>query len=617
MSASDVTVATTDVSDVDQAIKRGNRAFALRQYEEAVQAYGEASQLLGEQHGQDAPECADVLVLYGRALLHNAVEQSGVLGNDATARASTAEDDADHAAAAPMLAKLLQFMGEPADDDDEEEAEGDEDGDEDAAGAEEEEQPQEEGEQEEEPADDFAMAWEILDLARVIYERQESKESREKLGDVYMLLGDVSLESENFDQAYKDYGDALRVKQTIYASDDRRLAEAYPLAVYLLMRVAADLAMLNSMLLPSDEDRGADAEASDVGRSTDGRSVEGLDGSDDDDGLGQARQRHHDAGYVGGVAGLIVGSPLDVLKVRQQTAHRTSYAAVQGEHQPLFHGTATITGGGGGGGGGSTTAQLRQMVATEGWSSWFRGIAPPTIGLAALNAILFASYGGISRLLMTTAYEPVSRTAPLPLWGVFAAGCGAGVACFLVSTPTELVKCRAQVLLHRAPAAWQPSQHISSWQVAKEVFQKYGLTGFYRGGCITILRDAPGYGVYFWAYEGMKRQLGIDSTAYTSILDPVVWQLLLCGGVAGICTWASVYPLDVVKSRVQTQLDAADERRTVSATECARQLYRQEGWRGFTRGLSVTLARAFPVNAVTFLVYELVYRWMSTGHSRV
>ena len=30
-------------------------------------------------------------------------------------------------------------------------------------------------------------------------------------------------------------------------------------------------------------------------------------------------------------------------------------------------------------------------------------------------------------------------------------------------------------------------------------------------------------------------------------------RVLLCGGVAGVVTWASIFPLDVVKTRVQTQ----------------------------------------------------------------
>jgi len=59
----------------------------------------------------------------------------------------------------------------------------------------------EEEEQEEdpeaEPEDDFNAAWEVLDLARALFEKQkdESDEAKLKLADTYMCLGDVSLET--------------------------------------------------------------------------------------------------------------------------------------------------------------------------------------------------------------------------------------------------------------------------------------------------------------------------------------------------------------------------------------------------------------------------------------
>jgi HAT1-interacting factor 1 len=56
-----------------------------------------------------------------------------------------------------------------------------------------------EEEEEEEPEDDFNAAWEVLDLARAIYDRQASEEDddevRLKLADTYIALGDVSLET--------------------------------------------------------------------------------------------------------------------------------------------------------------------------------------------------------------------------------------------------------------------------------------------------------------------------------------------------------------------------------------------------------------------------------------
>lgn len=50
-----------------------------------------------------------------------------------------------------------------------------------------------------EPEDDFNAAWEVLDLARAIYEKQKEEDEDEeitlKLADTYIALGDISLET--------------------------------------------------------------------------------------------------------------------------------------------------------------------------------------------------------------------------------------------------------------------------------------------------------------------------------------------------------------------------------------------------------------------------------------
>lgn len=105
------------------------------------------------------------------------------------------------------------------------------------------------------------------------------------------------------------------------------------------------------------------------------------------------------------------------------------------------------------------------------------------------------------RALETVTPQPGNAVQPLS--HVFTAGFVAGIACFLVSTPTELVKCRAQVIASRldsnpSTAAQRPILSESgSWHVTKDVVKRFGIKGLYQGGWVTILRDAPGYGVYF------------------------------------------------------------------------------------------------------------------------
>lgn len=104
------------------------------------------------------------------------------------------------------------------------------------------------------------------------------------------------------------------------------------------------------------------------------------------------------------------------------------------------------------------------------------------MGLAGLNAILFVSYGSLLRVFerqhhleqqqqqhhnagggFTGEKEPFMPS----LTQIYIAGCGAGIACFFFSTPTELVKIQAQV--SRIPK--------SSWEVSKEIFARSGLRG--------------------------------------------------------------------------------------------------------------------------------------------
>ena len=43
----------------------------------------------------------------------------------------------------------------------------------------------------------------------------------------------------------------------------------------------------------------------------------------------------------------------------------------------------------------------------------------------------------------------------------------------------------------------------------KQIASKYGIRGIYKGQNVTFLREAMGYGVYFWAYEKLvQREMG-------------------------------------------------------------------------------------------------------------
>jgi solute carrier family 25 (mitochondrial carnitine/acylcarnitine transporter), member 20/29 len=287
------------------------------------------------------------------------------------------------------------------------------------------------------------------------------------------------------------------------------------------------------------------------------------------------------AGYISGAVGIVIGNPLDLIKVRLQA--RDALPAQ------------------------TPSAYFRQFENTAALVS---GTAAPILGYGALNALLFVSYNRTEAALNAALGTPGS------LWTTWAAGAVGGLATWVVSTPTELIKCRAQLA----------SPPKSSWAIARQTLRTEGVEGLYFGGVVTALRDSIGYGFYFWSYELTTRWMAAEAGKETSAHQEAA-KVLLCGGIAGIVTWASVFPLDVIKTRVQAQTLQTATPETArllgdggqpvvkrqGAIEIARHAYREEGMRVFFRGLTVCSVRAFMVNAVQWAVYEWVMREMGQG----
>ncbi|ORX73386.1 hypothetical protein DL89DRAFT_291073 [Linderina pennispora] len=191
-------------------VESGTRAFALSNWEEAIEHFGELSSLTEQTFGQNSARYADSLVMYGRALLQHAIEQNALLAQKTLAEAATGAKPTEEAEQEAMPSKAnIAFEGEP-DFRQIEEAE------------------QEEQQEDEDEEDDFGAAWAVLDVARVIQESNASdSKARLKYAETLMLLGDVSMESENFAQACVDFKSALEVKKQLLDSDSRELAELF------------------------------------------------------------------------------------------------------------------------------------------------------------------------------------------------------------------------------------------------------------------------------------------------------------------------------------------------------------------------------------------------------
>eukprot|EP00112_Aurelia_sp_Birch-Aquarium-sp1_P011803 Seg2482.4 transcript_id=Seg2482.4/GoldUCD/mRNA.D3Y31 product="Protein HGV2" protein_id=Seg2482.4/GoldUCD/D3Y31 len=70
-------------------------------------------------------------------------------------------------------------------------------------------------------------AWEMLELARIVFARHETKEKKLKQADANLALGEIGMELEHYPEAVGDYMECLRIQEQFLEPSDRLLAETY------------------------------------------------------------------------------------------------------------------------------------------------------------------------------------------------------------------------------------------------------------------------------------------------------------------------------------------------------------------------------------------------------
>ena len=265
-------------AQLEQLKASATQQYSLKNYSAAAEFYSEAAEVQDQVNGEMSPDNSDLLYQYGRCLYHLGVSKSDVLGGKVagnnngseepkrkkrkTAAPVVAESSAagadktiadalkngeqklagveeekeeedvkvEEAAAASSSKPFFQITGDENWTDSEEEDDGEDAGEGD------------EGDEEEED-DDFAIAYEILDVARVLLGRKlesldanspEARQVKERLADTHDLQAEIKLENEQFADAVTDAKSALSFKLQLYPQESGMIAEThYKLAIAL------------------------------------------------------------------------------------------------------------------------------------------------------------------------------------------------------------------------------------------------------------------------------------------------------------------------------------------------------------------------------------------------
>ena len=149
--------------------------------------------------------------------------------------------------------------------------------------------------------------------------------------------------------------------------------------------------------------------------------------------------------------------------------------------------------------------------------------------------------------------------------------------------------------------------YTSMWTGAKDLWQKEGWRGFYRGlgaSCLGVSHGA----VQFAFYEPLKRSwmryVAKDKDSAASGAKLGNEATLIISGAAKVVAGTATYPYQVIRSRLQTY--DAEERFGKGIRGVCGKVWKEEGRKGFYKGLGPNILRVMPATWVTFLVYENV-----------
>jgi hypothetical protein len=248
------------------------------------------------------------------------------------------------------------------------------------------------------------------------------------------------------------------------------------------------------------------------------------------------------SGFVAGITRAIISQPFDTVKTKMQSGNYPN-----------------------------SLVCAKQIIQTEGVKFLYKGIAFPLIGNSFIVGTHFHTY---------STYK--DKMPSLCVGGL------AGLYASFIANPVELVRIKMQL----SDKASNNKNYSNSFVCMKNIVKNNGVHGLFKGQVSTSLRDVIGYSSFFYVYANYQPIY----TNYFGSEHYYKYELankMIKGSLCGFALWGSMYPVDVVKTRMQGSLL---EQKPLSYLQIVKDVYSQNKLSGFYKGFGMTMFRAIPVN---------------------
>ncbi|CCI50248.1 unnamed protein product [Albugo candida] len=245
---------------------------------------------------------------------------------------------------------------------------------------------------------------------------------------------------------------------------------------------------------------------------------------------------------------------------------------------------------------------LTSIVQEQQYRGLFRGMSPALYGsTVAWGLYMYLYHHAKSRYARYAEDGTIKHS-----YQYFLSAMEAGILCVPVTNPLFLIKIRMQVQTALNPKKGLSGRHVpykSFLNAFQRIVKEEGAAALYKGVVPALFLTSHG-AFKFLAYEVLKK--GYQQNIQSEL--PIIPTLAI-GAVSQVFASTVTYPYQVVKARLQQGGVRASRYR--GTWDCFCKIQRNEGYRGFYKGLSANLLKVIPSGAIIFAAYEQIHKMLT------
>ncbi|KAG2225456.1 hypothetical protein INT45_010092 [Circinella minor] len=258
---------------------------------------------------------------------------------------------------------------------------------------------------------------------------------------------------------------------------------------------------------------------------------------------------------------------------------------------------------------------VRTIYGQGGFRGFFVGNGLNIMKIIPESAIKFYVFETAKTLL--AQFTGVEDKNAIPVGARFIAGGMAGLCSQFCIYPMETLKTRimSTKIGDQAKPTINTQGRSFVLDTVKSMYKAQGIRAFWPGLTLGLFGVFPYQALDMGIYETLKvtylrymnGQEGKRRNDNNQLL-PNVLVLWACGMVSGSIGATTVYPLNLVRTRLQAQGTPGHPHRYSSAWDAARKTFQADGVKGFYKGLGPTLFKVVPSVSISYAVYEFSKR---------